>query len=365
MSPSKKIFFILILVVILVAAGYFVYSQYSHQGIGSKPANLENYLGGDYKGNYVWAGAMNLAWNELNDNILGEDLQLRTDDKTALAIVEKLNDPPMFKNDLDEASYYIKSGYGQQTVSQINKESRAKFPNKTFADLSITLGPKEIISYAYFLKEVEYLNIFQGVVEGWDEVLGSVIKVDYTHIFNNEEVKGFYAADRKQKDNVEVVKYWNDDKFIIKLRLRDKRDELFLVKGFEMGSPSQAVREINQYSKEELEVIGDDDNFKMPDLHLNFHRKYIELIEKFLVNAGFTNYFIGEMFEDIKFDMDYKGARVEAQGVIGLAWGLGGELPRIRNFILDKPFWVVMKRKDSANPYFILGVNNTELMEKI
>jgi len=31
---------------------------------------------------------------------------------------------------------------------------------------------------------------------------------------------------------------------------------------------------------------------------------------------------------------------------------------------LDAPYWVVMQRKNSQNPYFILGVNNAELMEK-
>lgn len=40
-----------------------------------------NYLGSYFKGNYVWGGAMNLTWNELNDNILHEKLQLKTDAK--------------------------------------------------------------------------------------------------------------------------------------------------------------------------------------------------------------------------------------------------------------------------------------------
>jgi hypothetical protein len=34
---------------------------------------------------------MNLAWNELNDNILHEDLILNTEDPIALEMVEKLN----------------------------------------------------------------------------------------------------------------------------------------------------------------------------------------------------------------------------------------------------------------------------------
>jgi hypothetical protein len=40
---------------------------------------------------------MNLAWNELNENILHEKLQLNTDDEIALEMVSKLNDAPFSK----------------------------------------------------------------------------------------------------------------------------------------------------------------------------------------------------------------------------------------------------------------------------
>jgi hypothetical protein len=36
---------------------------------------------------------------------------------------------------------------------------------------------------------------------------------------------------------------------------------------------------------------------------------------------------------------------------------------KVKKFILNKPYWIVMKRIDSQNPYFVLGVNNTELMK--
>ena len=55
---------------------------------------------------------MNLAWTELSENIIKDKIQLATDDKTALEMVEKLNNSVFTKKDLDEKSYYIKSGYG-------------------------------------------------------------------------------------------------------------------------------------------------------------------------------------------------------------------------------------------------------------
>jgi hypothetical protein len=72
------------------------------------------------------------------------------------------------------------------------------------------------------------------------------------------------------------------------------------------------------------------------------------------------------MFENIKFDMDENGARVENEGVIGMeATSAWWPEPKIKQFILDKPYRVIMKRSTSQNPYFILGVKNTTLMNLI
>ena len=313
-----------------------------------------NYLGSDYKGNYVWGGAMNLAWDELNDNILHEKLKLNTTDKTALEMVEKFNNPIFTKNDLDESSYYIKSGYGQQTVDLINKESKEKFPSKSFGDLQINLSPKDIISYAYFLKEVEYKTMFD--------------KKDIS--FKEQKVTGFYfnhEAQGDQQGNVKIIKYENDNKFIISLQLKDENDQLILAKGYEMNDPQTVIKEINQNNQGNLITISGDDNFEAPILHLDHHREYVELINKNLANKGFEDYAITQMFENIKFDMNEKGAKVENEAVIVGALGMaGGPTKQIKpkNFILNKPYWVIMQRKNSQNPYFILGINNTELMEK-
>lgn len=306
-----------------------------------------NYLGSDYKGNYVWGGAMNLAWTELGENILHEELQLKTDDKIALKMVEKLNNAPFSNNDLDEESYYIKSGYGQKTVDEINRESRKKFPSKSFSDLEMDLDLTDIISYAYFLKEVEYETMFK----------------ERDVLFGGKEVKGFIADNEEQRENIKIIKYEDDDKFIIKLKLKDEQDELILAKGYDMKNPQQIVDEMNKNNKKHLLNIQDSDRFKAPKLHLDHNRDYIELIGKYLANKGFEDYFIAQMFENIKFDMDEKGARAENEAVIVLTKEAIRRPKKPKNFILDKPYWVIMKRADSKNPYFILGVNNTELME--
>ncbi len=234
-------------------------------------SNMDHYLGSESKGNYVWGLAMNLAWNELSESILYGKVKLKTDDEIALRMADQLNNALFTKNDLDEKSYYIKSGYGQKTIDVINKESRAKFPEKSFEDLKLNLGPTDIVAYAYFLKKVEYLNQFK----------------EKDVLFEKERIRGFYAQTPQQSNNVRILKYWDDDKFIICLELKDDGDQLILAKGFGMAHPKDALSEIDKYNKDVPSPISNDDRFEMPKLHLDHHRDYIELTGKFFANKGF------------------------------------------------------------------------------
>jgi hypothetical protein len=307
-----------------------------------------NYTGSFYKKNYIWGGAMNLAWEELGSNILKGKPIVQSNNIEVINLVNKLNNPPFKKEDLDEKSYYIKSGYGQSTVTTINQESKAKFPKKSFEDLNLRLFDYDIISYAYFLKQVEYLATFtkQEV-----EFLGS-------------KVKGFYAKNKLQLQNIKVLHYESDNKFMISIKLKDTSDQLILAKGYDITSPTTIVNELNKINFSNLKSLNNNDFFSAPMLHVDYHRDYTTLLGARLANKDFKSYRIEKMFENIKFDMDEKGARVENEAVIVLGKSIEINDSKPRKFILNKPYWIIMKRTNSQNPYFILGINNTELMIK-
>lgn len=308
------------------------------------------YVGSLYKDNYVWGGAMNLAWNELSDEIIGEAIQIASSDEATQNIVQAFNARPFTVEDLDSESYYVQAGYGQETVDRINTESREKFPSKSFGDLSMQLDDRDIIAYAYFLKEVQYHEVF-----------------DQTDLWvNNERVNAFEATTAAQRQGVEVLDYRSDEQFMIRLRLKDQSDELILAKGYDMSSPDEVLSALHAVeTKELLPGLTEDEPFIAPTLSLSMRRDYAELSGQFLANAGFEDYEIDQMFENIAFDMDEAGARVENEGVI-VTQETAAFIPEpFRQFILDQPYWVIMKRADSHNPYFLLGVNNTALMEVV
>ncbi len=322
--------------------------------VGTEPNY--NFTGSKYQQNYVWGGAMNMAWTELAQNFAKGAIELDTKDEATLETLYKLNNPVFGKQDMDEQSYYVKSGYGQSTVQTINKECRKKFPTKSIADLKVELGERDIISYAYFLKEIEYMRAFNK-----HEVM-----------FKERPVEGF-TADAESYKNVRILDYTSDDKFLISLQLKDSKDQIFLGKGYPMDNPDEVVKLLREKApamKEPGTELGapmnKKDVFMAPMLHLDYNRQYHEMMGKSILNKSLLGYGISVMQEIIKFDMDEKGARVENEAVIVVATsaGPGHDSYKPKQLILDKPYWVVMKRFDSQNPYFILGVNNILLMKE-
>ena len=73
-------------------------------------------------GNIVWAAAMQLAWTELRNKFTqGSPIQLKTESPKSLEMIENFNQAVFKQSDIDPNSIYVKSGFGQVTLEQINQ----------------------------------------------------------------------------------------------------------------------------------------------------------------------------------------------------------------------------------------------------
>ncbi len=84
-------------------------------------------------GNRVWTCAMQLAWNQIINKFTNdENLTFNTTDKLQNKMIDNYNKRLFTSDSLSDSSYYINSGFGNQTLNQINRQVREKFPLKTF-----------------------------------------------------------------------------------------------------------------------------------------------------------------------------------------------------------------------------------------
>jgi len=107
-----------------------------------------------------------------------------------------------------------------------------------------------------------------------------------------------------------------------------------------------------------------EDKFTMPIVDLDIERKYSNIIGSPVVSGPLIQYVVGDMFEKIKFRIDEVGAKVENEAAVIMVLTASLPNPMIKNLILNRPFWVVMKQK-GGNPYFITQINTADFMKQV
>ena len=87
------------------------------------PIDDKAYLNGFTKsnGNYLWGGAMTLAFHQLIESIVKEPLSVSTSNPVALQIIKNYNESEFKKDCLSDEFYLAKAGFGPRVIREINK----------------------------------------------------------------------------------------------------------------------------------------------------------------------------------------------------------------------------------------------------
>lgn len=120
---------------------------------------------------------------------------------------------------MNPSCYYVKAGYGNKTIDQINSEVSEKFPDKTIDKIQANLPEDGIISYAYFLKKLEFPISFK--------------LCDEEHEFQNIGKMKFFETDiQKHREQVRIHNYGDEKNFVIELMVENRgtKENFYLMK---------------------------------------------------------------------------------------------------------------------------------------
>ncbi|MFK7000277.1 hypothetical protein V3Q90_05585 [Flavobacterium oreochromis] len=238
--------------------------------------------------------------------------------------------------------------------------------DKDDIDIDVNRSDSLIYARAFFKKNLPFQREF-----------------DYNNspiIFDNVKTKsfGFYGSNFEKKSQAEILYYKDDDNFIIKLIPIDNNQEIIIIKKREKNYNN--FREIiSQYEidlktgrKEKFTekdnwqyIFNESDEVRIPEINFNIE-KLFESISGISFREKNKLYSIEMAKQSIAFLLNNKGAKVESEAILEVATDAGEEnnLPKPKNFILDKPFTIILKQENSKNPYFACYINNSELLVK-
>lgn len=347
MKLKKIIILILLLIIVGFASVLSANSKNQESKTTVTPHLYQKILKGK---NLLYCSTFQLAWNELKDKIVKEDIKMENEHP----MVGILNKKYASKADLSENSYFATAGYGRENIiAKIKQALNKKFGNEA-PKINDELGPEDIIAYAYLYKNLVFSPVFED--------LKNPIKFNSLGNVKAFGIDKFEDKHRKIAEQITIPYYKNSDEFIVKLTPKSSNDEIFLAmipqKETLADTLKYAQGKINLFNNTSLE---EGDTLQIPKFDFKIDHDYNELEGKPLLNKNFKDYIISKAIQNTSFKLNEKGAILKSEAKIGVD-GCARAQKEPKKLIFDKPFLIYLKEKQSRNPYLVIWVDNTELL---
>jgi hypothetical protein len=300
--------------------------------------------------NLIYCSTFQLAWNVLWDDLIKAPIELSGNP----TIQKMLNKRLTGKEDISEDAYIAMVGFNRDgIVEKIDEALLKKFNNKQGCNIKLN-NPSDFLAYAYLFKNLEFENKFEDLNSNPISFKDGIKAQTFG-------IKKYSYEIAKQ---VKILHYNNDDDFVLQLESKSKNDEIILAK----IEPKETLLSTVDYVFEQIKnkkpiSLEKGDVLKIPKFDFDIFKKYSELINRDFLNKNFEGYFISDAFQGIKFKLDEKGVVLESYAAIIGVKSMSGPL-ETKKLIFDKPFLFCLKEKNGKYPYFVMWVDNAELMLK-
>ncbi len=294
--------------------------------------------------NILWCATMQLAWNELYDINKGPiNLVPRCN------LADILNRRTTTKGDLDKNSYVAMAGYIEDGIVQrISKELDQRFYGQQCPELLRDLQNKDgILTYGYMSVALPFELAFTREKTGLK--------------FQGKAVESFTSSEYKSAKQVTILDGMSDDDFIIELKTKQMGDRIIMAKIKPLSTLQETISLVQKRMKSGLpSELTASQPLQVPILNFDIFKGYPELSRHNIQSS--VNRLNGQdvlvAAQTIRFRLDENGAVLRSE----MLGGPGCRSHGPQHIYFDKPFLIMLQRKDAENPYFALWVGNIELL---
>jgi len=312
--------------------------------------------------NVIWCSSFQLAWNEVKDNVIHAPLQVIGAEETAA----RLNAAKQSTSDLDPKSFYVAGGWIKDgIVGKIKKDMAAKFRSHVLPDFNdYDVG---ILAYSYLTARVPFKHPFRQADEGLTftdsqgiqtRVAGFGLWRAYLRRYKNirEQVEVLYVRWKDANRPEEMAEYALD------LCRHSEPYQAVVARVEPKGSLAEMLEhvrtQIADFEKQPRRAVdsrcGANDELRVPELFWRIDHRFKELTDKTVTNAS-PPMPIVEALQTIEFRLDRCGAVLESDSMLAVT-------ASPRYFEFNRPFLVYMQKRGVEQPFFVMWVDNAELL---
>lgn len=317
----------------------------------------------------IWCLSFQLAWKVLQNELAQEPIQL----KNAQSVADLLNRADGWDEELEATDYFATAGRKEDGVyDRIREEMGERFPDVPVPAADVSM--KAVVAFAYLQTQVKFTHTYRdyNIPLQFIESNGSSASVKAFGVFGDP-----YPEDELRRRQVEVLYYnrQNGEKseektpeFVIDLCRNSEPYQIIVACVDRQATLAQTLEHVEQWITgspdwgDDPPFLKSDERLLVPEMLWRVTHRFeeIEGPDKTFENITLQGLFIETACQAIEFRLDRSGAAVQSKAVLVAK---SAESTDRRRFELDRPFLICMKRRDSSSPFFVMWVDNAELMK--
>ena len=313
----------------------------------------------------IWCSSFQLAWNRLKDDLAKGPVKVQN----AETVADRLNRAQASEADLDPNSFYAAAGFVSDGILEtIARDMAERFPNVPAPRLG---EGADLMAYAYAYLQAGVNYRFPYFDNPDDFVFtdsaGSGASVQSFGI-PPRGADGGLDTFRGQAEVLFAAKFATEvsrEDFALDLCRFSEPNQLVLATVTRKPTWAEAIANVEgkrsgyQPADRGDRRLGRADILFVPVMHwqIAHHFRELEGTDKLLLNPGLHGTYIAGAEQRTDFLMDKNGAAVTSEAAIKLA-GAG------RLFLFDRPFLVLLSKRGAKQPFFVMWVDNAELLQK-
>jgi hypothetical protein len=195
-------------------------------------------------------------------------------------------------------------------------------------------------------------------------------------VFTGDTVRSFGATFFPQgiREQMNILYFRSDSQFIISLNPADSAHQIIIAMGIQKAQTladafnkiKASIRTGDGERKRPANAwryqLGEGDRFSIPEFRFNISKHY-RTMEGQSVTTGTMPRQFAVAYQRTALVLNKYGAVAESE--VNLTTDSSSqEVTKPKSMICDRPFYVIIQRKDRPNPYFMMKVEDSELMEK-
>jgi hypothetical protein len=302
---------------------------------------------------WIWCATFQLAWDQLCEKVNGEAINLEGGEEVA----KRLNNSKFDSKHLVSRSYYVKAGISKAGIADTIRQDMARqFPSHQVPPLE---NGNAAIAYAYLQANLKFSIPYMPDEMQFFDSNGMKSKVRAFGFSRDRRIKGRWPGEQLE------VLFGADSarrmgSFAIDLDKTSSPHQIILASIEPQESLAAAWKHVwdSMKNKEDRPREFDDlDEIMVPKMNWGINHHFSEVENKSINQGGLKGAWISTAHQSIRFGLDERGAELSSEALIKVE-----AIPRFFHF--NRPYLIAMLKRGAAEPYFLMWVDNAELMQK-